>query len=215
MVEPSLREYLVDLYTRSLLFDVKCSYENYVYKVENDKIVLCNFVDYDIVIDELNKNQYLLIPPYFEVCDLSLYLGSVRMNNHKSIIELGKSFETIKSFKVDKSYMLYQLNAPSVQEIKRRAFSSNSNLTKFMGENVIKVEIAAFMGATSLGMVYLPHCKEILERTFYNNINLTSINLESCELIEDNSFCGCDKLVNVKLNEDVKNFDTNLLFLLK
>lgn len=56
MVEPSLREYLVDLYTRSLLFDVKCSYENYVYKVENDKIVLCNFVDYDIVIDELNKN---------------------------------------------------------------------------------------------------------------------------------------------------------------
>lgn len=137
------------------------------------------------------------------------------MNNHKSIIELGKSFETIKSFKVDKSYMLYQLNAPSVQEIKRRAFSSNSNLTKFMGENVIKVEIAAFMGATSLGMVYLPHCKEILERTFYNNINLTSINLESCELIEDNSFCGCDKLVNVKLNEDVKNFDTNLLFLLK
>lgn len=215
MVEPSLREYLVDLYTRSLLLGVDCYYENYVYKVENDKIVLCNFVDYDVLIDELNRNQYLLIPPYFEVCDLSLYLGSVRMDNHKSIIELGESFETIKSFKVDKSYMLYQLNAPSVTEVKREAFLSNSNLIKFMGENVIKVDEGAFIDATNLEIVYLPKCKEILEKTFFNNINLMSINLESCKFIEDNSFCGCNKLVNVKLNDDVKNFDTKLLFLLR
>lgn len=215
MVEPSLREYLIDLYTRSLLFDIKCSYENYVYKVENDKIVLCDFLDYDLVIDVFNKNQYLLIPPYFEVCDLNIYLGSVRMDSHKSIIELGESFETIKSFKVGKSYMLYQLNAPSVTEVKREAFLSNSNLIKFMGENVIKVDEGAFIDATNLGIVYLPKCKEILERTFFNNINLISINLESCKFIEDNSFCGCNKLVNVKLNDDVKNFDTKLLFLLR
>lgn len=198
MVEPSSREYLIDFYTKSLLFDVKCSYENYVYKVENDKIVLYDFVNYDIVIDELNKNQYLFIPPYFEVCDLNLYLGSVRMENHSAIIELGESFETIKSFKIAKSYLLYELNAPSVKEIQKSALSLNSNLISFMGENVIKVDESAFMGAFNLGMVYIPNCREILNRAFYNNVKLMNINLERCEFIGEDSFYGCDKLVDVK-----------------
>lgn len=184
MVELSIRNYLLDLYNRSLLLCVDSIYGNYRYTVENDKLVLLDFVDINIVKEQLKNNRSLFIDPYFDICRLSINLG-VMDDCLFYKIELGNSFERIDSFLVED--MLYQhgknsitseLHAHSVTKICDYAFGETYFPTIFRGNNVKKIGASAFR---------------------YNNV-IKEVYVPKCEIFQDNCFSSADSLSYVESN---------------
>lgn len=182
MVDESIREYLIDVYNRSLLLCIDSIYNNYKYTVENDKLVLLDFVDIDIVKEQLKNNGCLFIDPYFDICRLNINLGL--MDDCLSFrVELGNSFERIDSFLVD--YRLYkhssittELHAHSVIKIGDYAFYETYFPTIFRGDNVEEIGTSAFQYNIVIKEVYVP----------------------KCEIFDDCCFMSCDSLRHIESN---------------
>lgn len=197
MVELSIKNYLIEVYYRSLLLGVDSIYGNYKYTVENDKLVLLDFVDIDIVKEQLKNNGCLFIDPYFDICRLKLYLGV--MDDCLSFrIELGNSFEIIDSFLVN--YRLYknssittELHAHSITKIGNFAFFDTLFPTIFKGDNVKEIDKQAFKYNYSIKEVYVPKC-EIFNASCFSSA-------DSLSYIESNATkIGYHTLYNTYLN---------------
>lgn len=200
MVEPLLREYLIDLYARSLLLGVDCSYENYKYKVKDNKLVLIGFCDIDIVFNKLQKDMYLYIDPYFEICDIEPsyeeYYTKKQIN-----LEFGDSFESIYNFQVDKSIFLLNIVANGVSKISKYEFMGYSNLTSFKSTGIKIIEKGGFEYCTNLERIEFPNCEYVEESVFCDCYRLNYVCLSSCKVVKDYAFSG-DTINYLKVNKN-------------
>lgn len=207
MVEASIRDYLVDVYNRSLLLCIDSIYNNYKYIVENDKLVLLDFVDINIVKEQLKNNGCLFIDPYFDICRLNINLGL--MDDCLSFrVELGNSFERIDSFLVD--YILYkhsgittELHAHSITKIGYNAFSNTFFPTIFKGNNVKEIDTHAFQYNHSIKEIYIPKCEIFNENCF--------LSVDSLSYIESNAtHIGYHALYDTYLNSIKMNKNVSI-----
>lgn len=200
MVEPSLREYLLDLYVRSLLLDVDCSYENYKYTVKDNKFVLVGFCDIDIVFKKLQKDMSLYIDPYFEVCDIECnyeeYYTKKQIN-----LEFGDSFESIYNFQVGKSLFLLNIVANGVIKISKQEYMGNSNLISFKSTGIKIIEKSGFEYCTNLERIEFPNCEYVEKSGFCDCYRLNNVYLPSCKIVKDYAFSG-DTINYLRVNKN-------------
>lgn len=201
MVEPSLREYLIDLYARSLLLGVDSCYENYKYKVKNNKLVLIGFCDTDKVFKQLQKDMHLYIDPYFDICDIESSYEEY-YTREKISLEFGDSFDSIYNFQVDKSIFLLNIVANGVSKISKFEFMGNNNLTSFKSTGVKIIEQSAFEYCTNLERIEFPNCEYIEESVFCDCYRLWYACFPSCKVIKDYAFSGIDSLEYFKIHKD-------------
>lgn len=207
MVEVSIRDYLVDLHNRSLLLCVDSIYNNYKYIVENDKLVLLDFVDINIVKEQLKNNGCLFIDPYFDICRLNINLGVMDDCLFFSV-ELGNSFERIDSFLVD--YRLYKYNsitselyAHSITKIGDYAFYETYFPTIFRGDNVEEIGTSVFQYNHSIKEIYIPKCEIFNENCF--------LSVDSLSYIESNAtHIGYHALYDTYLNSIKMNKNVSI-----
>lgn len=199
MVEPSLREYLLDIYYRSLILGVDCCYENYKYTVKDNKLVLIGFCDIDTVFKKLHKDMSLYIDPYFEICDIESnseeYYTKQQIN-----LEFGDSFESIYNFQVNKSLFLLNIVANGISKISKHEFMGNNNLISFKSTGVKIIEKSGFEYCTNLERIEFPNCEYIEESAFCDCYRLNYACLSSCKEIKDYAFLG-DTINNLKVHK--------------
>lgn len=213
MVEPSIRDYLIDLYDRSLFLNEDSIYNNYKYRVEDDKLVLISFVNIDIVKEQLKNNGYLFIDPYFDVCRLYINLG-VLDDYFYFRIELGNSFERIDLFLMDYKQdfkVNTELHAHSVTKINDEAFYETFFPTIFRGNNVREIGKSAFECNQAIKEVYVPKCEFFDNFCFMSSYLLSDIESNASKIGYHAFF---DTYLNsIKANGNVRiyNSDSELL----
>lgn len=200
MVEPSLREYLVDLYYRCLFLGVDCFYENYKYVVKNNKLILLGFFDVDKVFKQLQKDMSLYIDPYFDICDIESSYEEYYTKKQISL-EFGDSFESINHFQVDKSIFLLNIVANGVSKISKNEFMGNNNLASFKSTGVKIIENGGFEYCTNLERIEFPNCEYIEESAFCDCCRLNYACFSSCKEIKDYAFLGTC-IDSLRINKD-------------
>lgn len=207
MVESSLKQYLIDLYERSLLLNVDCIYENYRYTVENNKIILLELLGVDLEYEQNLKNtKTIYIKPYFEICRVDTPIKLMLNYEYEHInIELGDSFEEIDSLEImySFSHLIIRLIANSVRKINESAFYSKVYPTCFIGKNVECIEPFAFQHS-NIESICVPNCKILSYCSFRLAIRLRSINIPNCNCIESNALYNCRSIKDIRINKNIK-----------
>lgn len=203
MVEPVLRQYLIDLYYRNLAFGIKSTYKNYKYIVENEKLVLKGILDLQPFIDSIENKNYIFIDPYFEVYSMKLSLPTYNPNYNDSrvIIELGDSFEKISSCFIsyltlsnNRFYNNVKLKANSVTEIDSYAFYDFNSVDYLFCKNLNVIHSYAFMH-TCIKEVYAPRCELIERKAFSDCYSIMSIKVNSMTQID--SLDGIEDAIDI------------------
>lgn len=206
MVESSLKQYLIDLYERSLLLNVDCIYENYRYTVENNKIILLELLGIDLEYEQnLKKTKKIYIKPYFEVCRIDTPIKLMLNYEYECIeVELGNSFEEIDSLELmySFSHLIIRLVANSVTKINESAFYSKVYPTCFIGKNVECVEAFAFQHS-SIQTIYIPNCKVLGYCSFRLATSLRSIDISNCNYIDGYALYNCN-IKDIRINKNTK-----------
>lgn len=207
MVENALKQYLIDLYERSLLLNVDCIYENYRYTIEDNKLVLLELLGIDIEYEKiLQKTNKIYIKPYFEICRIETPIKLMLNYEYKSIeIELGNSFEEIDSLELmySLSHLTIILRANSVIKVNEGAFYSKVYPTCFIGGDVKCIERFAFQ-YSSIKAISIPNCEVLGYCSFKFSTSLRSIDISNCSFIDGYSFYGCRSIERIQMNENIK-----------
>lgn len=195
MCDKKLRDYLIELYDRSIALNIKCIYDIYEYSYASEKDEL-----HLICIEKGHK-----IGTTIHILDIFDVIDSNATDNYDiKILYLGSRVKRIMDSAFSSQHSLYEVyikDSENKLEICANSFSNCNNLNTFYCTRISILGSCAFQNCYNLRNINLDTVEYIGIYCFDNNIELENISLTSVKVLKENSFKGCIHLEHIYIGE--------------
>lgn len=201
--ENLLRNYLIEMYKRNLVFNMNCRYENYIYTYDEDLDEL------HLVHIDINENVYITlhIVDVFDIIDSY----AINLNSDIKILYLGSKVKYISEHAFNNSFLTEVIidssDIPLV--IGCYAFSECCKLTTFKCNRIYKIHNYAFSCCFNLFDIDLSSAVYISKNSFMHNKCLKSIYLNAIIKLDEFSFFHCINLEFIYIGEHLLSLNSH------
>lgn len=198
-----LREYLIQLYERSLALNLESVYDIYEYS-------------YDNVNDELHLvsiKPKCVDDTTIHVLDIFDVIDSNATDNYEiKVLYLGSRVKRImdSAFTQQHLHEVYVEDSNNKLEICDRAFNGCWTLRTFECNHIYKISNYAFQNCYNLQSINLDTVEYIGYGCFSGNTNLKNISLTSIKVLKEGCFKGCTNLAYIYIGEDLEILKCNI-----